>query len=150
MKRLTVLYDGACLLCTNLRHWLRRQPQWVPLEFRSLHDPAVARLFPGVERFEPAAQLVVVSDRGAVYVGDRAWIMVLWALQDYRTWAERLARPALRPLARAVCQAVSRNRYLLSSALAKLFDHPRTDAALARELAPYTAPTPPALPDHAR
>lgn len=146
MKRLTVLYDGACQLCTSVQRWLRRQPQWVPLEFLSLHDPTVPRRFPGIERFQPAAQLVVVSERGAVYAGDGAWIVVLWALCDYRDWAVRLARPGLRPLARRVCQAVSRNRYEISRALTRLFARPHSDAALQRALA-HPVAAPPNLPD---
>lgn len=147
MKRLTILFDGACTLCTRCRNWLARQPAWVPLEFLPLQDLAVPLRFPGIERFQPARQLVAVSDRGAVYVGDHAWIMCLWALCEYRAWALRLARPALRPLARAVCEAVSKNRYGLSRALGRLFQAPLRDADLARELKPeVAAATPPPLP----
>lgn len=141
--RLTVLYDSTCTLCTSCRNWLRRQAQWVQLDFVSLHDPSVPRRFPGIERFEPQRQLVAVNERGAVYVGDHAWLMCLWALQEYRDWALRLARPALRPLARAVCQAVSRNRYEISSALTRLFRTPQSDEALARGIG---QPVPPPLP----
>ena len=43
---------------------------------------------------------MVVSDEGAVYRDGSAWIMCLFALEEYRDWANRLAHPLLRPLAR--------------------------------------------------
>ena len=44
--------------------------------------------------------VTVVADTGAVYRGDSAWLVCLWALDGYRGLALRLATPRLRPLAR--------------------------------------------------
>jgi len=43
--------------------------------------------------------------------------MCLWALENYREHAQRLAHPVLLPLAKAVCELLSRNRFFLSDAL---------------------------------
>jgi hypothetical protein len=58
--------------------------------------------------------LVIVSDDGAVYRDAHAWIMCLYALQDYREWSLRLAQPALLPLARKGFSLLSRNRGRIS------------------------------------
>jgi len=51
--------------------------------------------FPGIDALKPGEQLLVISDEGAVYRGAHAWIMCLWALENYREHAQRLAHPAL-------------------------------------------------------
>jgi hypothetical protein len=75
------------------------------------------RRFPGIDALKPDEQLLVISDEGAVYRGANAWIMSLWALENYREHAQRLAHPALLPLAKLVCELLSRNRFFLSDAL---------------------------------
>ena len=43
-----------------------------------------------------------------------AWTICLWALENYREHAQRLAHPVLLPLAKAICELLSRNRFFLS------------------------------------
>jgi len=59
----------------------------------------------------------VISDEGAVYRGAHAWIMCLWALENYREHAQRLAHPAYCRSQKLVCELLSRNRFFLSDAL---------------------------------
>jgi predicted DCC family thiol-disulfide oxidoreductase YuxK len=114
IKRLYVLYDAQCGLCQRCRQWLARQPAFVELRFIPLQSPEVTCRFPGIERLNLREQLVVVSDEGAVYQGSHAWIMCLYALREYREWSQRLAHPALLPLARRICELISENRLSLS------------------------------------
>jgi predicted DCC family thiol-disulfide oxidoreductase YuxK len=117
MKRLYVLYDQECALCQSCRLWLMRQQAFIELYFIPLQSPKIAQLFPGLKEWDEldlSEKLVVISDEGAVYQGQYAWIMCLYALRDYREWAQRLAHPALLPFARRVCETVSRNRLLIS------------------------------------
>ena len=114
MKRLTILYDMHCPLCRRCRVWLERQPAFVPLVFLPLQSPEVACRFPGIERLHPEKEIVVISDTGDVWQGGSAWVMCLWALREYREWSQRLAHPALLPLARRACELVSDNRHKLS------------------------------------
>ena len=130
MKTLHVLFDGQCALCRQCRRWLERQPAFVELRFLPLQSPEIACRFPGIERFNPREQLLVVSDEGEVYQGSHAWIMCLWALREYREWSQRLASPVLLPWARRACELVSDNRLSLSAWFREL-----DDATLGEELA---------------
>ena len=47
-----------------------------------------------------SGDLVVAAGTGEVWTGDAAWLMVLWALDDYREWSRRLSSPTLLPMAR--------------------------------------------------
>ena len=120
MKHLHVLFDEECALCQGCRRWLMRQPSFIELRFIPLQSPEIPRRFPGLmglDHPDLREKLVVVSDEGAVYQGQYAWIMCLYALREYREWAQRLAHPALLPFARLVCELVSENRLLISSLL---------------------------------
>ena len=101
MEKLYVLYDARCGLCSWAKRWLMQQPAIVPLSFIPAGSVLVGRLFPGLRQpGDLAEELVVVSDEGGVYREGNAWIMCLFALEEYRDWANRLAHPLLRPLAR--------------------------------------------------
>ena len=123
MKRLYVFYDGECGLCRRCREWLDSQPAWVELLFHPFPSAEARRLCPDLPRFQPDRQLIVLSDEGAVYAGEDAWLICLYALRDYRAWSEKLATPALRPLARTICHLVSHHRLQLSQALLYLPGH---------------------------
>ena len=62
-------------------------------------------------------ELAVVAETGEVWMGDRAWVVCLWALRDYRDLAVRLSSPGLLRLAQEAFHLVSRNRSALSSLL---------------------------------
>jgi hypothetical protein len=85
---------------------------------------------------------VVISDEGGVYREGSAWIMCLFALDEYRDWANRLAHPLLRPLARQGFSLLSRERSRISRWL-----NLASDVEIAETLrhvnAPACAPKPP-------
>jgi len=103
VSRLTLYYDGRCGLCCALRDWIDRQRQLVPIDCRPKADAK--------------EELVVVADTGEIWSGDGAWLMVLWALADYRRWSYRLATPTLLPMARAVFAQISEYRGAISCGL---------------------------------
>src|SRR5262245_55400281 len=113
MRCLYVLYDERCGLCTSVRDWLTRQPAIVPLSLIPAGSPDAKTLFPGLS----SGELAVVSDEGAVWVGNTAWIMCLWALHEFRGWANYLSKPAFLPLARQAFEFLSKNRSNLSRVL---------------------------------
>ncbi len=120
MKQLYVLFDQECALCVHCGRWLARQDAFIDLRFIPLQSPEISRRFPGLKEWNQLdlrEKLVVVSDGGAIYQGQNAWVMCLYALRDYRRWAQRLADPVFLPFAREVCELVSRNRLALSSFL---------------------------------
>lgn len=138
MKKLYILYDSECELCRRCRVWLGRQPAFVPLVFVPLQSPEAECRFPALRELHPEEEIVVIDDAGAVWQGGAAWVMCLWALQEYREWSLRLAHPALLSVARRVCEVVSVNRYKISSWLRKA----KSNEELQRKLALF--PTPPA------
>ena len=123
MQRLYIFYDGECGLCRRCREWLANQPAYLELIFHPFQSDEARRVCPGLPRFQPDEQLIVLSDEGAVYAGEAAWLMCLYALREYRGWSEKLAAPALRPLARRICLLVSHHRLKLSQTLFHLPGH---------------------------
>ena len=113
MKTLYVMYDSHCGLCTEVRNWLRAQPAYLDLRVMASDSDEARRLFPSL----PNDELAAVSDEGQVWLGDRAFIVCLWALREFRGWARRLASPILRPMARQAFAAVSQNRHSVSGLL---------------------------------
>jgi predicted DCC family thiol-disulfide oxidoreductase YuxK len=118
---LTVLYDARCGFCLACRRWLEGQPQLVALEFLAAGSREARERFPTLAA--ETEELIVVSDEGGVYRGSHAWIVCLWALDEYREWSFRLARPALLPLARDLFEWVSKRRRGLSWLLGIRSDH---------------------------
>jgi predicted DCC family thiol-disulfide oxidoreductase YuxK len=114
MRHLYILFDDRCGLCSWARRWIAQQPAYLDLSFIPAGSPLAARLFPGLVKADQPDELIVVSDEGGVYRSGRAWIMCLYALQEYREWSLRLAQPVLYPLAREAFALVSKQRSRIS------------------------------------
>jgi predicted DCC family thiol-disulfide oxidoreductase YuxK len=138
MKKLTILYDAGCGFCISCRHWMEEQPTLIELDFVAAHSAEAARRFPELEQAKEE-ELVVVSDEGGIYRGARAFIMCLYALDEYREWSLRLSRPGLLPLARNAFALVSRSRKGLSRLLC-LAPEEKVSAVL-REVSATSCPT---------
>lgn len=117
MKLLFVFYDGECGLCSSVRTRLAEMRQKIPLVFLPYQDPRVLELFPALPDLDPDRQIVVLSDTGKIYRGAESWILILWALRDFRGWVPALAHPMARPLAKKVVQWVAQNRLRFSGLL---------------------------------
>lgn len=117
MEKLYVLYDPKCELCCRLKNWILVQRSWIGLALVEQGSEKAKRLFPELDRIAGKEDLAVISDEGAVYLNDRAWIMVMYAMVEYREWASRLTHPLLMPLARQAFAALSKNRHWLSKML---------------------------------
>lgn len=104
---LTVLYDANCPLCRTARAWLGRQPALVPLDFVAAGSGQARAMFPELDHAATLRDITVIADNGAIYTHDGAWLACLWALDSYRDLAERLATPALLPVARRVIAAAA-------------------------------------------
>jgi predicted DCC family thiol-disulfide oxidoreductase YuxK len=140
MEKLYVLYDAQCGLCSWAKRWLMQQPAIVHLSFIPAGSVLAGCLFPGLSHpGEPVEELVVVSDEGGVYREGNAWIMCLFALEEYRDWANRLAHPLLRPLARQGFALLSGQRSRISRWLSLASEHEIAET-LRRVSAPACAP----------
>jgi len=122
MTKLFVLYDAQCSFCLRCRQWLGAQATILPLYFVPFQSPELVAQFEGIESFRTQDQLLVVGDDGAVYPGPNAFIMLLFALRDYREWAARLAAPALLPLAAQYFDLLSSKRKKMSKWLSRMDD----------------------------
>lgn len=122
MRRLYVLYDAECGLCSRIRRWAEGQAAFVELEFVAAQSPTALWRFPTLVGPGRPEELIVVSDEGGVYREDTAWVMVLYATEQYREWAIRLSRPWLLPLAREAFAALTRNRRKVSDWLGLVSD----------------------------
>ena len=110
IARLTVLYDGACPICRQAKSWLGRQPARVSLDFEKAGSQTARQRFPGLDHRATLRDITVIADTGAVYIGDAAWLICLWALDSYRPLSFRLAQPGLRGAAREVVAMASATR----------------------------------------
>jgi predicted DCC family thiol-disulfide oxidoreductase YuxK len=110
VRRLTVLYDARCPLCTHLRDWLVRQRQLVPLDLVPAGSAEARRRLPGLDHDRTLEEITVIGDGGQIYRGPAAWIVCLWALADHRPLAHRLSTPAGARLARGAVLAAAKYR----------------------------------------
>lgn len=114
---MTVLYDKRCSLCSQVHEWLEEQPKFVQLKFVVADSNLAHYRFPELDHSRTLTELTVISDNGLVYIGEKAWVMCLWALCEYRELAVTLCSPELFPLARRMILWVSNNRHKLNGFL---------------------------------
>jgi len=84
---LTVLFDSQCPVCRRVRGWVASQAPLVPIEFVAAGSEAAVQRFPHLDHGATLRDITVLDDRGRFYRGDRAWIMVLWAVASTRAMA---------------------------------------------------------------
>lgn len=89
----TVLYDERCPLCRRLRAWLARRPTLHPITFVAAGSPEARRRFPRLDHPRTTRVLTVVTSDGAVYEGERAWLVCGWALPAWQPVTEGLGGP---------------------------------------------------------
>jgi predicted DCC family thiol-disulfide oxidoreductase YuxK len=87
---LTVLHDERCPLCRRLTAWLGRQPTVVPVELLAAGSPEARTRFPLLDHRRTTRVLTVVASDGAVYEGERAWLVCGWSLPSWKPVTEHL------------------------------------------------------------
>lgn len=90
---LAVLYDERCPLCRRLKAWLARQATLHPFEFVAADSPQARRRFPDLDHPRTTRVLTVVTSDGAVYEGERAWLVCGWAQPAWQPVTENLGGP---------------------------------------------------------
>jgi len=125
---LTVLYDGNCSFCGRCMVWLQDQEQRIPLEFVPLHSPLARQRYPSLTEKGNDDELIVINNLGQIYRKDKAFIMCLFALEQYQEWAFHFSKPVYRPFIRHGYQYLSHFRFSLS----KLFSSNETTDIIRR------------------
>jgi predicted DCC family thiol-disulfide oxidoreductase YuxK len=110
---ITIVFDATCGLCTRAKEWIGRQEPLIGISFIASGSPDARAKFPQL----PADELAIIANTGEVWLGDRAWIVCLWALREYRDLAFKLTSPLLLMLAREAFSVVSGNRHAVSRML---------------------------------
>ncbi|MER7197119.1 hypothetical protein CG723_19560 [Streptomyces sp. CB01635] len=110
VRRLVLLYDAQCPLCTFLRNWLARQRQLVPLDLVPAGSEEARRRCPGIDHISTLSEITLVGDSGQIYRGPAAWVVTLWALSEYRPLSHKFSSPAGARLARAAVLAAAKYR----------------------------------------
>ena len=134
MKRMYVLYDGACGVCCRAVARLAWEPSYIQLRFAPAGSAMAQTKFAEALAGELGRQVVVVADTGEVYRGASAWIMVLYALKRWRPLAMRLATPTWRPWVERAIDFIGRHRHQMSGLFAcdphgSILQSVRADAA---------------------
>jgi predicted DCC family thiol-disulfide oxidoreductase YuxK len=108
--RLTVLYDEGCPMCRQLRAWLASQRVVVRLELVAAASPEARWRYPWLDHERTKTVLTVITQDGALFESERAWVVCAWALPKWQPIAENLGtRPRL-ALVRAASRLVNRHR----------------------------------------
>lgn len=103
-----VFYDAGCPVCVGCKAWLEGSAQHVPLallDCRGLVARTRYAQLPWLGR-----ELVVVGERGEVWVGPRAFLVCLWALRTWRPLATLLATEPFWALGEVLFRFVSDHR----------------------------------------
>jgi predicted DCC family thiol-disulfide oxidoreductase YuxK len=109
----TALYDERCPLCRRLRDWLSTQATLQPVRFVAADSDEARRWFPSLDHARTTRVLTVVTSDGAVYEGERAWLVCAWALPRWRGVSERAGSPAKLRLVRVATTMVDGYRHRL-------------------------------------
>ena len=117
MNTLHVLHDADYPAGLRICEWLARQEAIIPLLLHAHQAPETACQFPGIAAHLTPRELTVVGDDGQVWTGPSAAVICLFALEEYRDLAERLAQPALLPLARTALDLLSREVFEMTCLL---------------------------------
>jgi predicted DCC family thiol-disulfide oxidoreductase YuxK len=115
MRELTVLYDASCALCVRCRYWMSQRRALVPLRFVPCDREEARQQYGTIPWL--GEELVVVSDEGEVWAGPAAFLVCLWALEDWREWSDTLSGSAFAPLAERFFRAVSSRRRTIAALL---------------------------------
>ena len=112
---LTALYDDRCPLCRRLQEWLGEQPTLAPIEFLAADSPEAHARFPRLDHQRTTTVLTVVCSDGAVYEGERAWLVCGWVLPVWQPVTEHFGTGLRLRLVRWAARGVDGYRHRLLS-----------------------------------
>lgn len=109
----TVLHDERCPLCRQLRAWLATQATLAPIEFVAAGSAEARARCPQLDHRRTQYVLTVVGADGAVYEGERAWLVCAWTLPRWQAAAEHASRRWRLPFVRLATRGVDAYRHRL-------------------------------------
>lgn len=115
MRELTVLYDEGCALCVRCSDWMSKQRSLVPVRFVACRSDEARAQYGAIPWL--GEELVVVSDGGDVWAGPAAFLVCLWALEDWREWSYTFSAGVFSPLVERFFRALSSRRRAIAALL---------------------------------
>lgn len=131
---LTALYDERCPLCRRLKRWLGEQHTLSAISFLPADSPEARRRFPDLDHPRTTESLTVVASNGAVFEGERAWLVCGWVLPAWQPVAEHFGTGFRLRFVRAATRLVDGYRHRLLAREAEC------------ERCAIAAPPPPSIP----
>jgi predicted DCC family thiol-disulfide oxidoreductase YuxK len=110
---LTVLYDERCPLCRRLKLWLSGQPTLTSIGFIAADSAEAHARFPSLDHDRSTRVLTVVTSDGAVYEGERAWLVCGWTLPAWQPIVEHFGAGVGLRLVRIAARSVDGYRHRL-------------------------------------
>jgi predicted DCC family thiol-disulfide oxidoreductase YuxK len=111
--RYTLLYDGACRICTSQMATVAAYNDAGLVEILDLRSPEVRERFPEITPEAAQRELHLVAPDGAIYRGAEAVRETLLRLPSLRGLGEVLRLPGAMTLARPLYAFIAANRYLI-------------------------------------
>lgn len=112
-RSLTVLYDERCPLCRRLKAWLAGEATLVPIHFVPAGGDVARRRYPELDHERTTTVLTVITERGEVYEGERAWLVCGWALPRWQGLVEMFSGRRGRRAASIAARIVDAYRHRL-------------------------------------
>ncbi|MDB9741293.1 DUF393 domain-containing protein [Akkermansiaceae bacterium] len=122
INKIEVFYDGHCGMCCTFHEWLNKQKRAFEVEFIPYQSDRAIEVFPEIETLDPDKEMIVRTDDGEIYQGAEAWVICLHSGKKYQGIADKMASPALLPMAKKTCNILAANRLKLSGLLFKKKD----------------------------
>ncbi|MDK2970963.1 MAG: hypothetical protein PWP23_718 [Candidatus Sumerlaeota bacterium] len=113
LEKPVVLYDGTCKLCVTSTDQMRSMDTEGAIDWRELHEPAVRRMFPGIDWVRAEEEIHLVHRDGRIVTGARAVADIgeLIGGEVGKAAAAAMKIPGVRDAADIVYHIVSQNRH---------------------------------------
>lgn len=109
-----VYYDGECGICRKFAGWLVEQKRAFEVRLMAYQSEQAHEVFPEIDAYDPAKEMIVRTDIGEIYRGAEGWVMCLYSCEEHQAKARKMCSPLLLPMAAKVGQVMAANRYRVS------------------------------------
>ncbi|MDJ0954838.1 MAG: DUF393 domain-containing protein [Acidimicrobiia bacterium] len=111
-KKLTLIFDGDCVLCRGSVRWLQQRETHVPIDMVPALRPDTMAQYGHIPGY--GDNMVVVAEDGRSWVGPPdAYLVAMWAVRGTRALSYLLSLPVLKTITARVIQLIAGNRHLI-------------------------------------
>lgn len=117
IKRATVIYDGACPICSKTVAWMEEHEQPGSFEMLPCQSESLGNRFPSVDRAACMRAMHVVLPDGSVLAGEQALPEVFKRLKRLHYASALFKLPGAKILSRAFYRWFAERRYHIAAVL---------------------------------